>query len=211
MSETSLDTIDLRELLERGRKGDREAREVLLRRAGQRLERMARGMLRRFPVIRSQVETGDVLQGSLLRLLRALEKVDPASTREFYGLAAAQMRRELLELARHYRSHPLLLARDLPSEREAEAGFDVIDEAGPERDLELWCAFHEAVEELPAAEREVFSLSFYHGWTQAQIAELLQLSTRQVRRDYNAALLALGDKLGPLPELMPPGGPGDPR
>ena len=36
--------------------------------------------------------------------------------------------------------------------------------ADPE-DLDLWCRFHEAVEGLPVPEREVVSLTFYHGST----------------------------------------------
>jgi DNA-directed RNA polymerase specialized sigma24 family protein len=35
---------------------------------------------------------------------------------------------------------------------------------------------------LPAQLHEVFSYTFYHGWTQNQIAELLGISERQVRR-----------------------------
>jgi RNA polymerase sigma-70 factor (ECF subfamily) len=196
MSEESLHTAELRPLLERGRKGDREAHDLLLRRAGERLERMARAMLRRFPAVGCQVETADVLQNALMRLLHALEKVDPTSTREFFGLAAEQIRRELLDLARHFKGHTPVLAQDLPR-------FEVIDEAEADIDLEMWCNLHEAVADLPPAEREVFSLSFYHGWTQQQIADLLQVTDRQVRRRWNAALLALSERLGDsLPSLL---------
>lgn len=39
--------------------------------------------------------------------------------------------------------------------------------------------------ERPRAEAwEVFGLTFYYHWTQPQIAELLQLSDRQVRRVF---------------------------
>jgi RNA polymerase sigma factor (sigma-70 family) len=202
MSETSLHTMDLRRLLERGRQGDREAQDLLLRRAGERLERMARGMLRRFPAVHRQVETNDVLQNALLRLLHALRQVDPASTREFFGLAAMQIRRELLDLARHFKGRTPLLEQDLPDVGRPEGShFDVVEETEP--DLDFWCSFHEAVERLPAAEREVFSLSFYHGWTQQEIAELLQVTERQVRRRYRSALLALSEELGEkLPGIL---------
>jgi len=59
-------------------------------------------MLRNYPGVGRWVEASDVLQGSLLRLLRALESVQPESTRAFFGLAAEQKRRELLDLARHF-------------------------------------------------------------------------------------------------------------
>jgi RNA polymerase sigma-70 factor (ECF subfamily) len=67
-----------------------------------RLERLARKMLRRFPGVHRWAETGDVLQNALLRLLRALQEVRPESVRGFFGLVAEQMRRELLDLARHF-------------------------------------------------------------------------------------------------------------
>ena len=47
-------------------------------------------------------QTDDVLQNAVVRLLRALEEVRPPSVRAFFGLAATQMRRELLDLARRY-------------------------------------------------------------------------------------------------------------
>jgi len=62
--------------------------------------------------------------------------------------------------------------------------------------------FHEAVDHLPAEEREVLALRFYHGWTQGQIAELLGVTERTVRRSWNRACLMVTERLkGKLPEL----------
>ena len=63
-------------------------------------------------------------------------------------------------------------------------------------ELEMWRRFHEAVERLPAEEREVVGLAFYHGWTHARIAELLQTSERTVRRHWQSAGLRLNEALG---------------
>jgi RNA polymerase sigma-70 factor (ECF subfamily) len=98
----SLHTTQLHVLLDRLQSGDVAARDELIRRAGQRLESLARAMLRRFPGVRRWEETADVFQNAVLRLLRALQQVRPESTRAFFGLAAEQVRRELLDLARHY-------------------------------------------------------------------------------------------------------------
>ena len=49
-------------------------------------------------------------------------------------------------------------------------------------ELDQWSRFHQEVEKLPAREREVLSLIFYHGWTQRQIAKLLCITVRTVRR-----------------------------
>jgi RNA polymerase sigma factor (sigma-70 family) len=44
---------------------------------------------------------------------------------------------------------------------------------------------------LPADEREVVGLVFYHGWTHAQVAALLVVSKRTVRRHWRRALARL--------------------
>jgi RNA polymerase sigma factor (sigma-70 family) len=57
------------------------------------------------------------------------------------------------------------------------------------------------MEQLPAEEREVVGLTFYHGWTQAQIAELFGVDERTIRRRWRAACLRLQDLVGAdLPE-----------
>jgi RNA polymerase sigma-70 factor (ECF subfamily) len=146
-------------------------------------------MLRGFTNVKSQVETDDVLQASLMRLLRALKTIRPDSMRSFYGLAAEQIRWELLDLARRYRRRvcPRISLEDRPPGAELTSPLEPADPSPEGTELDQWCAFHEAVTHLPPAEREVFSLAFYHGWPQEQIAELLQVSTRQVRRYLHSA------------------------
>ena len=56
-------------------------------------------MLRDYPALRRWVETGDVLQSSLVRLMRALETLKVESPRHFLALSALQIRRELIDLA----------------------------------------------------------------------------------------------------------------
>jgi hypothetical protein len=46
--------------------------------------------------------TDDVLQVALLKLHRALEKIKPIDLRGYMVLAAVQIRRTLIDLARHY-------------------------------------------------------------------------------------------------------------
>jgi RNA polymerase sigma-70 factor (ECF subfamily) len=179
-------------LLERIRAGDLVARDELLRKVSGRLERLAHKMLRGFPRVHRWAQTDDVLQSSLLRLLRSLEEVRPTSTREFFALAAEQIRRELLDLTRqfygpmgdgaHHASHPPDGSQG-PQEPAAQ-------DENPE-ELEKWSTFHEQVASLPAEEREVVGLVFYHGWTQAQVAELCHVSSRTVRRRWEAALVKL--------------------
>jgi RNA polymerase sigma factor (sigma-70 family) len=60
--------------------------------------------------------------------------------------------------------------------------------AAPEAgDMDEWVELHEAVDRLPIEEREVVGLIFYHGWKQEQIAALLKISARTVRRRWESA------------------------
>src|SRR5947207_12760187 len=102
MPDSSLDTLQLRQWLDRMEQGDASALDELLRHVCGRLERLARHLLRAHPAVQRWAETGDVLQGALVRLTRALTSVRPGSVRDFFALATQQIRRELIDLARHY-------------------------------------------------------------------------------------------------------------
>ncbi|HEX4590960.1 MAG TPA: sigma-70 family RNA polymerase sigma factor, partial [Gemmataceae bacterium] len=180
------------------RSGDEEAINDLLTAYWGRLERLARKMLGRFPDVRRVAETGDIVQGALVRLVRALGRLDVPSTRAFFGLAAEQMRRELVDLARHHfgpHGDGAHNAGSIHPEDDAVPGHEPADPAVP-ADLERWHAFHEAVARLPADMREVVGLAFYHSWTQPQIAELFGVSVRTIHRRWRSACLALNKELG---------------
>jgi len=196
------DTAVLNALLARAQAGDPAARDDLIRRSSRRLELLTRKMLRGYPAVRRWEETGDVFQNAAVRLVRALSAVTPTSTREFFGLAAEQIRRELVDLARLYRGPQgpgrLLVHSPAPSQS-GQPGFD--PPAPAVDDLDRWTQFHEAVHGLPPDEREIFMLNFYHGWRQTEIAELFGVDERTIRRRWQAAAVRLGERLGGrLPE-----------
>lgn len=181
----------LHDRVDRLQAGDRAAADDLLRAVAGRMEALARRMLRDYPAVRAAAETGDVLQGALVRLLNALRQVKPASTRDFANLAVVQMRRELIDLARHFAARG-------STRRHPDPGTAEFGSAGGESvaDLELWARFHAAVEGLPAEEREAVGLIFYHGLTRAEAALLLGVSERTVYRWWAAACLRLSERLG---------------
>src|SRR5262249_42829941 len=135
-----------------------------------------------------------VLQNALLRLCRALQSVEPADVREFYALATTQIRRELLDLARHYSgpenpaAHHESWAAEPNSERPAR---EHSDETHDPAALADWSDFHQQVAALPDEEREVFGLLFYHGMTQDEAADVLGVAVRTVQRRWQAAMLNL--------------------
>jgi RNA polymerase sigma-70 factor (ECF subfamily) len=203
--------------LQRLQQGDPAARDELLTLACDRLRHLAQRMLQRYPRLRQWEQTDDVLQNSLLRLRRSLAEVVPGSPREFFGLAAEQIRRELLDLTRHYYGrhrhtderdaaaaprvpvHFGLIAPqgDEPQRHTPEAPDDTYDPAA----LGMWTEFHRRVDELPDAEREVVHLLFYQELTQVEAAEVLAVDPSTVKRRWRSARLRLCDALeGLLPE-----------
>src|ERR1700719_3893809 len=82
--------------------GDPSALNELLDCASERLTHLTRVMLRDFPGVHRWELTDDVLQNAVVRLCRALGEVRPPTAADFFRLAAAQIRRELLDLARRY-------------------------------------------------------------------------------------------------------------
>jgi RNA polymerase sigma factor (sigma-70 family) len=194
MSDSSANTSPLSAYIARVRAGDARALNELIRLAGERLEALTRRMLRDYPRVRRWAQTDDVLQNALIRLCRALQQVQPAGVREFYALATTQIRRELLDLARHY-SGPENQAAHHESWA-AESGQppltpDHSDLTNDPAELTDWCEFHAQVAALPDEEREVFGLIFYQGLTQEDAAEVLGVSVRTVQRRWQTAMLSL--------------------
>jgi RNA polymerase sigma-70 factor (ECF subfamily) len=185
MPEPTFDSVNLQNYITRWQAGDRAAADALLRATGTRLEKLARRMTRSFPNVRGQADTGDVLQNSLIRLLRTLRTLRPTTTRDFFNLAAVHIRRELLDLARRCKGKAWV-PLDLP-EDSSHPTRCAEPEAPPPEDFDLWVRFHEAVDELPVEEREVVGLVFYHGWTQVRIAELFDVDERTIRRRWSSA------------------------
>jgi RNA polymerase sigma-70 factor (ECF subfamily) len=197
MTDAERNTLWLHDRVGRLQAGDRAAADELLLSVGQRFERLARRLLRDYPGVRNGADTGDVVQGAQLRFLNALRAITPTSTRDFTGLIAVQIRRELIDLARHFASRGA-------GARVADPGTADFGTAGGESvaDLELWARFHTAVDGLPGDEREVFGLLFYHGQTRGQAALVLGVAERTVYRRWASACVLLNDRLdGHLPPI----------
>lgn len=194
----SLNTRDLLAWVEGWWAGRPDAAEPTFRRIAARVEKFARKAFRAFPRVGRFVDFEDVLQDTLVRLLRAMRGFRPESTRHFYALTNQLIRRELLDLTEYFYG-PRGAGARLGSVTVGDGpGDHVPADAGPppSAELERMTAFHEAVADLPAAEREVIGLGYYHGWTAAQIADLLGVSVRTVRRWREAAVERLRERAG---------------
>jgi RNA polymerase sigma factor (sigma-70 family) len=188
--------------IDRLRAGDPSARDQLLNCAADRLTRLTRKMIRQYPGVHRWEQTDDVLQNALVRLCRALGEVQPPTARDFFRLAAAQIRRELIDMARRY-SGPHGLGANHASVARAEGGDGPMPSFGGPADLThepgqlaVWTEFHSQVEALGEQEREAFDLLYYQGISQAEAAVLLDVSERTIKRRWQAARLQLHEALG---------------
>ena len=197
MEHATNQTVEIQRCLDRLREGDPDARAELLSLAMDRLHRLAHNLLRDFPAVRRWEETDDVFQQAAMRLERALAAESPSSVSHFFRLAAMQIRRELIDLSRHY-DGPEGMGRhhhtDGQLRGDADSGRAAGDPAaatdGPAT-LAQWTEFHQAVERLPAEEREVFDLHFYGRLPLKDAAETLGISERTAKRRWRSARLLL--------------------
>ncbi len=188
----------LQHWLDRLRDGDPTARNELIRHSRDRLRLLTRQMLRGFPGVRQWEETSDVLQNVLVRLDRALQAVAVPSPRDFLRLAAAQVRRELIDLARHHFGPEGHGANLVPPGRggEGETLPEPEDSRADPEQLSRWYDLHCQIAALDEEDRELFELLYYQGLKQADAADLLGVPLTTFKRRWRAARLRLITRLG---------------
>ncbi|MBI1831938.1 MAG: sigma-70 family RNA polymerase sigma factor [Planctomycetes bacterium] len=171
--------------------GDQAAIDALLRQYSERLTLLTRRMLGDFKRVRRWAETDDVLQNALLRLVAAIRSVKPTTSRDFLALATLQIRRELIDLARHYYGPAGLGANHESQGADDSNKADPADVRHEPSSLAQWTELHQQIDALPEEERDVVGLLFYQGLSQAEAAEVLGISLRTVQRRWHDALCKL--------------------
>ncbi len=189
-------------VLDRLQRGDGSAREALVAIAMERMDVMAHRMLRRFPAVRRWEETDDVVQRAALKLHRALGAVVPEDHRRLLGLAAVQIRRTLLDLARMYSAPNSFASNQSMTEIcvvEQRVGRGEPNEEGCTESpahLERWTHFHEVAAGLPDEERQLFDLVWYMGLQQNDVACVLGCSIRTLKRRWEKVKALLRERSG---------------
>ena len=174
---------------------------ALLDRAVRRLHLLCATLLHRGyprltrPPLNLQAE--ELLSTVAERLLKAMREVRPQTVRQFFALANQHMRWELNDLARRLDVQPPVaeLREELvPEPASSSSGL------GPQGRRML-----EAIDNLPADEREAFDLVRVQGMTQTEAARLLGVATVTVKRRLNRGLRLLTEQLSDLrPGQEPP-------
>jgi RNA polymerase sigma factor (sigma-70 family) len=138
------------------------------------------------------LESDELLGAVVERLFRALRATRPQTVRGFFGLANQHIRWELNDLARRLESHrrtvKLADSGAVAPELPASTGT-----TGPGLRRIL-----DAIDALPAAEREAFELVRVQGMTHAEVAEITSVSMKTVQRRLHRSLVLLNAALQDL-------------
>jgi len=136
------------------------------------------------------LQTDEMLGAVVERLLKALRQARPANPRQFFALACQHMRWELNDLARRLDEQP------------AAAGLPDSSVAAPESSASGWTPdgrrILAAIDRLPEGEREAFDLVRIQGMSQAEAAQVLEVSVMTVNRRLNRGLQLLAAALRDL-------------
>lgn len=171
--------------------GDPQARDRILELCSDRFRELAHRMLSRFPKVRRHDDTDDVFQGAVMRLHRALGAMaaNRESPRSVMALAATQIHRELVDLARRNAGPTSYAANHDTNVRRVGSGDGYfVDEITTEDEpLDRWSQFHASIAALPADQKEVFQLVWYLGADQKTIATIIGCSERTVKNYWRQA------------------------
>jgi RNA polymerase sigma-70 factor (ECF subfamily) len=127
--------------------------------------------------------------------MRRLSAEAPTTVRDLFRLAAREIRRTLLDLARHYFGPECAGVCEvaLPPGPDSSAGPAEHSASTYEpAALAAWTEFHQKVEELPDDIREVVDLLWYQGLSQCEAAQALGVAAITVKRRWAEARLRLG-------------------
>lgn len=176
----SSDPAVITNLLLAWRAGDAAALEQLIPLVHAELRRIARSFMRRERAGHT-LQTSALVNEAYLRLIDA-QQVNWQNRTHFYSLAASLMRRILVDIAREKQARK----RGGSAERvELEEGLLIATHRHD--DLVALDEALQALSELDERKGRVVELRFFGGLTEAEIAEVLQVSQETVRRDWRLA------------------------
>jgi len=167
---------------------------ALLDRAAHRLHMLCANLLyRSYPRLTKpplNLETDEMLGGVVEGLLKAMRSIRPQTVRQFFALANQHIRWQLNDLARRLDERPAAL--------ELREGLVPAPESSGSGITPDGRRMLNAIDNLPEEEREVFGLVRLQGLSQAEAAEVLEVSAKTVQRRLNRARLLLAEELDDL-------------
>jgi len=197
-----MDRYDSSVLLRQARAGSPEAINTLLSACGDRLLALIR--LRLGPGLRAQLESGDILQVTLMRAFTRLEQFEGGSSRSLMAWLAAIAQNVIRDEADHARRQKRDVGRTVPLSEEAErAAAEVGSQASRLILTEEVRRLEAAMESLDPVQREVILLRKYEDLSFPEIGERLGRSPDACRMLLARALTALAQKMRTTPKHSP--------
>jgi RNA polymerase sigma-70 factor (ECF subfamily) len=181
-------TVQIQSALDRFLAGEADGKKNLITLAEQRLTTLARAQLGRFGT--RPDETVGVLNEAYLKLHGALDDVRPRTVREFFGLAALQIQRVLLDMARSAARR-----KKSPLGDSAGAGEPADPRAAGRSHVDRVIDLHAVIDQLPDDLREVVLLHYFQGLIYDDIAQVIGAHPDTVKRMVNRARVKLAREL----------------
>lgn len=174
---------DLTILLDRAQAGGDRAFEELVGAVYQELRRTAKGLVRREASGFTLMAT-DLVHEAYFRLFGGGATFE--DRRHFFGSAATAMRRVLIDHARRKQAGKRIPRDELSSIETSSEPF-----ALPDLDLLALDRALDRLAEIHPRQAKIVELRFFAGLSEAEVAELLQVSRMTVTRDWRVARLRL--------------------
>jgi RNA polymerase sigma-70 factor (ECF subfamily) len=162
------------ELVVRARSGDRQAVEALLQRSVPQLKRWAHGRLP--PAARNNLDTGDLVQETVLHVLRRLDTFQPHHVGAMQAYLRQSVINRIRDEVRRIGRHPA--SCELPDDMASE-------EPSPEEQAvkaEAVSRYHEALGALISRDRQLVVARIEAQWSYDEIATHFALSTPDAAR-----------------------------
>lgn len=189
-----MDRQDSSVLLRQARAGSPEAVDALFTQCGERLLAFIR--LRLGPGLRAHLESGDILQSTLLRAFTHIEQFEGGSSRTLVAWLAAIAQNVIRNEAEHARRQKRDVARTVPLTEEAErVAADVGSQASRLILSEETRRLEAAMESLEPIHREVILLRKYEELSFQEIGERLGRSPDACRMLLARALTTLTERM----------------
>jgi RNA polymerase sigma factor (TIGR02999 family) len=183
---------DITVLLRRISSGDRSAEEALLPVIYTELKRIASRHLRGERSGHT-LQTTDLVHEAYIKLVPGA-LADWESRNHFFAMAARVMRNILVDRAR--RNSALKRGGNRPADVPLDQGLAFGDDSRPESILALNDAL-ERLEKQDARQSKIVEMRFFGGMTEEEIAQVLGVSSRTVKREWVVAKAWLYGELAP--------------
>ena len=180
------------ELVVRARGGDRVAVEALLERCLPSLKRWAHGRLP--PAVRGSLDTGDLVQETVLHVLKRLDQFEPRHVGAMQAYLRMSVINRIRDEVRRITRHPA------PVELAEEPASELTSPLEDAIQVEAYERYREALSTLSARDREVIVARVEAQWTAQEIAQRFGMRTVDAARmAVSRALRRLSTRL-----LVPP-------